>query len=122
MSKLANFLKWKTATACCFAAMVIVWCMTRLGVLPFVIYWSILFESWLVCGDTSNPDLYEGVDALYFQCYRLFFFGATGLLIVLHLAWFTMMLQMGWILVRKGETHDLSEHKTGEEQLHKKTH
>jgi hypothetical protein len=108
MSKLANFLKWKDATAGCFATMVIVWCVTRLGVLPFVIYKSILLESWMVCGD--------GVDALYFVCYRHLFYVATGLLIVLHLAWFTMMLQMGWVLLRKGEAHDLSEHKTGEEQ------
>jgi hypothetical protein len=118
MSKLANFLKWKAMTAACFAAMVIVWCMTRLGALPFVIYKSILLESWMVCVST-NPDSNSitGVDALYFVCYRHFFYVATGLLIVLHLAWFTMFLQMGWVLVRKGEAHDLSEHKTGEEQL-----
>ena len=108
MSKLANFLKWKVTTACCFAAMVIVWCMTRLGVLPFVIYKSVLFESWMVIG---------GVDALVFVCYRQLFYVAMGLLIVLHLAWFTMMLKMGWVLLRKGEAHDLSEHKTGEKQL-----
>jgi hypothetical protein len=117
MSKLANFLKWEVTTAACFVAMVIVWGVMRLIVLPFVIYKSILFESWMVCGDTANPDLYVGVDALYFVFYRHFFFVATGLLIILHLAWFAIFLQMGWVLVRKGETHDLTENKTGEEQL-----
>ena len=29
---------------------------------------------------------------------------------------FTMFLQMGWVLVSKGEAHDLSEHKKGETQ------
>ena len=117
MSKLANFLKWKVTTAGCFVAMVIAWFMTRLVVLPFVIYKSILFESWMVIGDTTNSNLNLGVEVLYFVCYRQLFYVAMGLLIVLHLAWFTMFLQMGWVLLRKGEAHDLSEHKTGEEQL-----
>ena len=48
--------------------------------------------------------------------YRHIFFVSMGLLILLHLAWFTMFLKMGYVLVRKGETHDLSEHKSGEDQ------
>lgn len=109
LSKLANFLKWKTTTALCFAAMVLVWCLTRLGILPFVIYKSVLYESWLVCQ--------SGIIApIYYVHYKPFFVVLVGLLITLHLAWFTMFLQMGWVLISKGEAHDLSEHKKGEHQ------
>ena len=111
LSKLANFLKWKAATAVCFASMVAAWAMTRLGVLPFIIYRSVLTESWMVCN--------TGVVApIYYIQYRPFFYVLIGLLILLHLAWFTMMLRMGYLLVRKGETHDLSEHKKGEVDGH----
>lgn len=109
LSKLANFLKWKTTTALCFAAMVFVWCLTRLGALPFVIYKSLIYESWMVCQSGV-------IDPIYYIHYKPFFVVLVGLLIVLHLAWFTMFLQMGWVLVSKGEAHDLSEHKKGEHQ------
>ena len=39
-----------------------------------------------------------------------------GAIILLHVLWFTMFLRMGYILVFKGEDHDLSEHKKGEQQ------
>jgi hypothetical protein len=109
LSKLANFLKWKTTTALCFAAMVLVWCLTRLGALPFVIYRSVLWDTWLVCQSGV-------IDPIYYVHYKPFFVVLVGLLILLHLAWFTMFLQMGWVLVSKGEAHDLSEHKKGETQ------
>lgn len=109
LSKLANFLKWKVTTVACFASMVLVWCMTRLGLLPFVIFKSILYESWLVCQMGI-------VDPVYYKHYQPIFVFLIGLLILLHLAWFTMFIQMGWVLVSKGEAHDLSEHKKGEAQ------
>ncbi len=109
LSKLANFLKWKTTTALCFAAMVVVWCLTRLGILPFIIYKSVLYEAWLVCQSGV-------IDPIYYVHYKPFFVLLVGLLITLHLAWFTMFLQMGWVLISKGEAHDLSEHKKGENQ------
>eukprot|EP00980_Cylindrotheca_fusiformis_P010026 scaffold2214_cov139-Cylindrotheca_fusiformis.AAC.23 len=37
------------STAICFATMVVVWCITRLAILPFFIYKSVLQESWMVC-------------------------------------------------------------------------
>jgi hypothetical protein len=107
LSKLANFLKWKATTAVCFFSMVIVWCCTRLGVLPFVIFWSVLTEGWMVCASGV-------VDPILYVHFRHFFNVLMGLLIFLHLAWFTMFLQMGYVLIRKGEAHDLSEHKKGE--------
>lgn len=108
-SKLANFLKWKRATAVCFVSMVLVWLVTRLGVFPFVIYRSVLFESWLLV--SAN-----GLDPIYYYCYRHLFFILIGLILLLHLAWFLMFIRMGWLLVSRGETHDLSEHKKGEDQ------
>ena len=107
LSKLANFLKWKVTTATCFFMMVLVWCCTRLGVLPFTIYRSVLTEGWMVCSSGV-------VDPIYYVHFRHFFNTLMGLLIFLHLAWFTMFIQMGYVLIRKGEAHDLSEHKKGE--------
>lgn len=112
-SKLANFLKYKTATICGFVTMVLVWLVFRLGVLPFYIYKSIFYESYLVM---------ENVDRIYYECYRYFFIYLVGQIILLHVAWFFMFLNMGWLLVKKGETHDLSEHKAGEVQLEKNGH
>ena len=111
LSKLANFLKWKMATILCFASMVIVWCMTRLGVLPFVIYKSVLYETWWVCQSGV-------IDPIFYVYYKPIFVVLIGMLIILHLAWFTMFIQMGWVLVSKGEAHDLSEHKKGEHHHH----
>jgi hypothetical protein len=109
LSKLTNFLKWKKSTAVCFVMMVVVWCVTRLAILPFFIYKSVLKESWMVC--TSGV-----IHPIYYVFYQPFFVFLMGLLIVLHLAWFTMFIQMGWFLIFKGEAHDLSEHKSGESQ------
>jgi hypothetical protein len=109
LSKLCNFLKWKASTAAGFVSMVLTWILTRLGVLPFTIYWSVLTESWMVCSTGV-------VDPIYYVCYRHLFFVGLGLLILLHLAWFGMFIQMGYVLLKKGEAHDLSEHKKGEEE------
>jgi hypothetical protein len=110
LSKLANFLKWKISTIVCFITMVVVWCMTRLGVLPFVIYNSVLYETWWVCESGV-------IDPIYYAHYKPIFVILIGMLILLHLAWFTMFLQMGWVIISKGEAHDLSEHKKGEHNL-----
>jgi hypothetical protein len=107
LSKLANFLKWKKTTVGCFISMVLVWLVTRLGIFPFVIYKSVLFESGL--------SLNSGVLSVeFYYCYRHIFIILMGLIIILHVSWFVMFLKMGYVLVNKGETHDLSEHKGGE--------
>lgn len=109
LSKLANFLKWKMTTALCFFIMVLFWLIFRLTILPFVIYRSVIWESWMVL---------EGgqVEPIYFCAYQPFFVFLVGLVILLHVLWFYMFLQMGYLLVVKGERHDLSEHKNGEQQ------
>ena len=108
LSKLANFLKWKWTTLACFLSMVGVWMITRLYILPFTIYRSILTESHYVVQD--------GLPVLLYVHYRFFFYILVFLLIILHLAWFVMFLQMFGTFLRKSECHDLSEHKHGEKQ------
>jgi len=109
LSKLANFLKWKTATVICFATMCVMWFIFRLCILPFVIYKSVLTESILILEDGR-------VDPKFYLTYRHFFYYLVGQIILLHIAWFVMFLRMGYLLVSKGEAHDLSEHKNGEKQ------
>ena len=109
LSKLANFLKWKVSTAICFATMVAFWFYYRLIVLPFTIFKAVLFETILLVE-------HDFVDEIFYKCYQPFFAVLIGLIILLHLVWFGMFLQMGYLLVFKGETHDLSEHKKGESQ------
>jgi len=108
LSKLANFLKWKWTTLSCFLSMVLVWMVTRLYILPFTIYRSILTQSHYV--------LQEGLPVILYVNYRHIFYVLVGLLILLHVAWFVMFLQMFATFVKKSECHDLSEHKKGEVQ------
>jgi hypothetical protein len=109
LSKLANFLKWKTATAVGFFIMVLVWMMTRLYILPFTIYRSTLTESHYILATGRIPPV-------LYAFYRPIPYVGLGLLILLHAAWFAMFVRMGYLLVFKNETHDLSEHKQGESQ------
>lgn len=109
LSKLANFLKWKKTTVICFVVMCITWLITRLCVLPFIVWRSIVFESWLVCADGHIPPV-------YYKMFQPIFVVNLGVLILLHIYWFTLFIRMGLVLVRKGEAHDFSEHKNGEEQ------
>jgi hypothetical protein len=114
MSKLANFVKWKATTIICFVVMVLMWIITRLTIFPFVIFRSVLFESYeyMVIKGSMDPALYEA------YCY--IFYSLLGSLVLLHVTWFLILLRIGWTLVSKGETHDYSEHKTGEKQGLKK--
>lgn len=79
-------------------------------IFPFVICKSALLESheYLVVQGHVDPALYEA-------CY-LFFFALLGCLVLLHVTWFLILLRIGWTLVSKGERHDYSEHKSGEDQ------
>ncbi|KAI2501630.1 TRAM-like protein [Fragilaria crotonensis] len=109
LSKLANFLKWKAATAACFGTMVLFWLIFRLGMLPFVILKSSIYNGHLVLETGVTP-----LDC--FVVYRSFFVALVIAIVMLHAAWFSMFIQMGYLLIFKGETHDLSEHKKGEDQ------
>jgi hypothetical protein len=109
LSKLANFLKWKTATSVCFVSMVLLWLIFRLTILPFVILKSTIYESHLVLETgQATQDCYV--------VYQSLFVLLLSLIILLHALWFSMFIRMGYILVFKGEAHDLSEHKKGEDQ------
>jgi len=109
LSKLANFLKWKTTTTICFVGMCITWLLTRLYILPFIVWRSIIYESWLVCADGYIPPM-------YYNMFKPIFVNLLGVLILLHIYWFSLFIRMGLVLVQKGEAHDLSEHKNGEQQ------
>ena len=107
MSKLANFMKWKVTTIACFVTMMIVWAITRLGLLPFVFCRSMLYESHYAV---------PGIDVRYYYMIRPVFYGITFGIVGLHIFWFFLFLKIGYFLVFKKELHDLSEHKGGEKQ------
>mmetsp|Transcript_48748 Transcript_48748/g.54553 ORF Transcript_48748/g.54553 Transcript_48748/m.54553 type:complete len:509 (-) Transcript_48748:53-1579(-) len=108
LSKLANFLKWKRTTAACFLIMCITWVITRLIILPFIVWKSMIYDTWLVCADGYIPPI-------YYNMYQPVFVGLLGFLILLHFFWFTLFIRMGYVLIRKGEAHDFSDHKKGEQ-------
>ena len=109
LSKLANFLKWKRTTAFFFAVMVLTWLAARLIIFPIVIYGSVVRESHVLV--TVN----RGLNPVYYRAYRPIFDVLMCCIVLLHLVWFFMFLNMGWLLISRGEAHDLSEHKGGEE-------
>lgn len=107
LSKLANFLKWKKSTIFWFVVTLILWFVGRLLILPFVIYRSGIVESnILMIVEKMDPEIY--------YAYYPFFFSLMGMIILLHLSWFMMFMNMLVLLVTKGERHDLTEHKKGE--------
>jgi hypothetical protein len=108
LSKLANFVKWKKTTIVCFVTMMVVWFVTRLVLLPYVPGYSIVFQ----CPQLLEEPIHMEPSLLY-SVYWIFC-SLCGLMFVLHLSWFGMFLQMGYVLLSKGEAHDLSEHKKGE--------
>lgn len=109
MSKLANFMKWKKTTTCAFVTMVLCWVICRLGILPFTIFKSILTESQILVES-------EGLNPVIYHVYFNVFVFLVGAIICLHIFWFFILVRIGFHLVTKGEQHDLSEHKTGEDQ------
>lgn len=109
MSKLANFLRWKKATIVCFLIMLLFWMVCRLIIFPFYIIWSVQFEATVI------RDLYGMPEDMYLLYNRWFVIGLS-FLAILHFWWFSIFVKMGYILITKGETHDLSEHKKGEKQ------
>ena len=88
LSKLANFMKWKITTIACFVIMIIVWAITRLGLLPFVVCRSMVFESHNVVP--------AGIDVLYYYMVRPFLYGVTFGTVFLHVFLFYMFLKIGY--------------------------
>jgi TLC domain len=108
LSKLANFLKYKYTTLCCFLTMVACWAVTRLYILPFVLFRSVLTQSYAV--------LEQGLPPVFVAFYLPLFETLMCLLILLHATWFVMFLRIFATFLRKNECHDYSEHKQGEQQ------
>ena len=108
LSKLANFLKWKVTTVAFFFTMTLVWFVTRLYVLPVVIFGAALTESQYLLAD--------GLPVMLYICYKHFFYCLLSVLVLLHATWFLMFLRMFATFVNKNECHDYSEHKKGEKQ------
>jgi len=112
LSKLANFMKWKVTTIVCFVTMVIIWAITRLGILPFYIVKGIFMESHLL------PTKFD-MDIRHYRMLQPIFYPMYIALIALHAFWFHMFIKIGYYLAFKNEVHDLTEHKNGEEQAKK---
>lgn len=109
LSKLANFMKWKIATVTCFVLLMAVWAVTRLWILPFVIIKATFDHSPIMC-ETGALDLWSyQLQGTIFQALLL---GIT----CLHAFWYVILIRIGYRLVAKGQVHDLTEHKQGEEQ------
>jgi len=108
LSKLANFMKWKVTTIFCFVSMVITWAVTRLGILPFVIFKSVITESHLTT---------MGLDVKSYYMWRPFFYVLFSGIIALHIFWFHLFLKIGYALAFKKELHDYTEHKNGEQEV-----
>ena len=109
LSKLANFMKIKSLTVLFFVWLLIFWLLFRLGILPFVILRSVVQQSAMIMHDG-----YVSV-AEWVVMIRLFQ-GMLFSLLLLHVFWFVKLVQIALLLIRKGEAHDLSEHKGGEKQ------
>ena len=109
LSKLANFMKWKITTIICFISILVLWLITRLGILPFVIWKTIHFDSKILY--MEGP-----LDRRHFDIYCRGFEILVSCLIALHFFWFTILIRIGYRLVTNGERHDLTEHKNGEDQ------
>ena len=109
LSKLANFMKWKVTTVVCFVTLLVVWAITRLGILPFVIIKSAMLDSHVLYLEGTMDIMY------YKMCFSVFLSLLIGIT-SLHVLWFAILFRIGFRLVRKGERHDLTEYKQGEDQ------
>jgi len=106
MSKLANFMKWKTSTVVAFVALLVTWVLTRLYILPFVIVKGVFDHDH----EVQSFHIIHHVMAL--AIFKVLLIGIT----ILHVFWFLILIRILYRLVMKGERHDLSEHKQGEDQ------
>ena len=107
LSKIANFMRWKYTTYTAFFTLIVVWIITRLWILPFEIWRSVIYESPLfVEASGVHPEIYH--------TFKPMFVGLVGGLVILHYIWFSMIVKIALLIVLKGETQDLTEHKKGE--------
>ena len=110
LSKLAHFLRYKMATACCFITMMIAWFVARLILLPFVIFRATLYDAHYALRD---PDLHP----MTYRLLQPMFCIGLALLIALHTFWFFLFLQMLAAMVMEEKFVDYTVHKSGEEYV-----
>ena len=109
MSKLANFVKWKTATTVCFITLLIFWVLLRLLMLPMVIIKTVLYESAVLIDEIPVSQAHYHL--MYLSMFQVLLVG----ILLLHGVWFVILVRIALRLALKGEAHDLSEHKKGED-------
>ena len=101
LAKIVNYLGWKKSTLVSFTCLVLSWIATRLFFFPRFIMttaWSNLY---------AKPDTTQ---AVAFVCMLS--------LLALHVYWFSLFINMGWIAVTsKGHVQDLSENKVDEDKI-----
>lgn len=102
LAKLANFVKWKTATVAAFFTLCIVWIITRLYAFPFII-WKAAFSQ------SIHMHALQGIPLHYLYLMHPVFTYLLGMLILLHCFWFAMFIKMGYVLVTTGKAADYSE-------------
>jgi len=119
MSKLANFVKWTKTTVVCFVSMVIIWTVTRMTILPFVIVKSVWCESHLVFS-TSDDGWVGMMDARTYRMHFGYFFALLCGITALHYFWFGIFIRIARDLT-KGKVQDYSEHKKGEPEAETET-
>ena len=104
MSKLAHFVKWDKTTVVCFLTMVVVWIITRMTFLPFVIVKSVWYESELVL---DNPSL----DPRFYKMYFFVFMGLLTGITMLHYFWFSMFIKIAKDMTKGKPIEDHTEKK-----------
>ena len=111
MSKLANFMKWKIPTVVSFVTLLVTWGFTRLYILPFVIVKGVFDYNNCVFETKTSDDMHYYIIAILI--FKALLIGIT----TLHVFWFLILIRIFYRLAMKGERHDLSEYKQGEEPL-----
>jgi len=107
--KLANFIKWKQTTIFFFVANNVIWFCIRLCFFPSTILRSVFWESELLMWEWCPPE--------YYYTYNWLVVVFMLVIQFLNFFWFYLFLKIGWVLVTKGERHDLTEHKKGEKEI-----
>lgn len=111
LSKLANFLKWKVTSVVCFISLLIMWIFARLIVLPLYIVKSVFTDSHRALS-FEEGGVHERHYNVMILTFKMLLVGITSL----HVFWFAVLMRIFLKLLLKGERHDLSEHKYGEDQ------
>jgi hypothetical protein len=94
-AKLLQYWRKEPAATCVFAFFTVVWLILRMGYFPFYIVRSTIFEQVAVLG--------------YQPPYYFMFNGLLCLLVVLHVYWFGLILNVIRVKLNTGSAHDVRE-------------